>query len=95
MRERDESAYVDDDGNEQDVNNDAAASNNLNDDNGDTQATLVAKLYKLSAKAIARYRASYPWFDHDATTGKSCCSTCKLWGGSYCQHAWVRRELAR
>ena len=54
LRERDESAYVDDDGNEQDVNNDAAASNNLNDDNGDTQATLVLWPHMQSASKMAR-----------------------------------------
>ena len=78
MRERDESEYVDEDGNEQENNNDVADNNG---GNGDTQATPVDDQYKLSAKALARYRAEYPWFDHDETTGKTCCSTCKLWGG--------------
>ena len=47
MRERDESEYVDDNGNEQDDNKDTADNNN--DNNGDTQATPVGDLYKLSA----------------------------------------------
>ena len=42
MRERDESEYVDEDGNEQENNNDVADNNG---DNGDTQATPVDDQY--------------------------------------------------
>ena len=79
MRKRDESEYADEDGNEQEKKNLNDVAEN-NGDNGDTQAAPAGDQYKLSAKALARYRAEYPRFDHDETTGKTFCSTCKLRG---------------
>ena len=47
---------------------------NDDDDNGGTQdiAEPVNELHQLSDKVMARYRAAFPWFDHDETTGRAC-----------------------
>ena len=75
LRERNESAYLEDDDEQED-----------DDDDDDDEPIVcgdcaVDAKYQLSAKALARYRERYLWFDHDASTGLSSCSTCKRWAG--------------
>ena len=72
-RERDEGEY-DEDELEEDEDDD--------DDDDDTiTCVAVDPKYKLSRMQLARYHTTYAWFNHDTSTGKSWCSTCKRWEG--------------
>ena len=49
------------------------------EDEDEVVCPAVDAKYRLSSKhaQLARYRRTYPWFEHDEPTGTSWCSTCK------------------
>ena len=71
----------------------AASDDELNDDSSDTDdssETSVPAKYCFTAQHVARLKRKYPWYSHDATTGRSICLTCESAslaskGGSRCK----------